>query len=290
MFKRLARATFFVCLAGLMPFQALGQGTPTPEPAPFFDPARKPERPDLTGIRAIRFLTDDDYPPFHFPGPDGQLTGFNVDLARAICFELKVACTIQARRWETLIPALEEGRGDAIIASMRGTEADRARIDFGIPYYRSPGRFVTRGRDGQAAEKTGALTDATVSALAGKSVAVASGTAHAAFLAAFFPKTLVKPASDQTEALRLLARGEADAVFGDGVSLALWLNSPEGAGCCRFLGGSYFESRYFGPGAMIGFRKDAPQLRRATDYALFRLSETGVYQNLVLKYFPVSFY
>ncbi len=42
---------------------------------PFFDLSRKPDRPDLAGLRAIRFLTDDDYPPFHFLGPDGQLTG-----------------------------------------------------------------------------------------------------------------------------------------------------------------------------------------------------------------------
>lgn len=272
----------FGLLAAVSP--ALAQKAP--DQVPFFDPARKPERPDTSGIRAIRFLTDDDYPPFHFPGPDGQLTGFNVDLARAICFELKIACTIQSRRWETLIPTLEEGRGDAIIASMRGSEADRARIDFGIPYYRSPGRFVSRsGEQGGAT-----LPDASVKTLDGKSVAVITGSAHAAFLSAFFPKTYVRTTSDQTEGLKLLARGEVDATFGDGVSLAVWLNTPEGYACCRFLGGSFFESRFFGPGAMIGFRKDSTQLRKATDYALFRLSETGVYQNLMLKYFPVSFY
>jgi polar amino acid transport system substrate-binding protein len=249
---------------------------------PFFDTSRKPERPDLTGLRAIRFLTDDDYPPFHFPGPDGQLSGFNVDLARAICLELKLACTIQARRWETLLSSLEEGRGDAVIASMTDSDEARARADFGIAYYRSPGRFVTRNDSG--------LTDGSAAAIADRSVAVVAGSAHAAFLTAFFPRAKQVIAPDRDEALKLLTSGAADAMFGDGVGLALWLNGQGGMACCRFVGGAYFESRYFGSGAAIAFRKDSAQLRRAVDYALYRLAEQGIYQNLMLKYFPVSFY
>ncbi len=249
---------------------------------PFFDTARKPDRPDLTGLRAIRFLTDDDYPPFHFPGPDGQLSGFNVDLARAICLELKVACTIQARRWETLLSSIEEGRGDAVIASMADSEEARRKVDFGIPYYRSPGRFVTRKDSGLAA---GGVAD-----IGERPVAVVAGSAHAAFLAAFFPKARMMTAPDREEALKLLTSGKAEAVFGDGVGLALWLNSQNGATCCQFAGGAYFESHYFGNGAAIAFRKDGAQLRRAVDHALFRLAEQGIYQNLMLKYFPVSFY
>src|SRR5262245_49126796 len=69
----------------------------------FWDPRRRPERPDLSRISIIRFLTETDYPPFNYAGPDGAPTGFNVDLARLICEELKVACTVQMRRFDTLI-------------------------------------------------------------------------------------------------------------------------------------------------------------------------------------------
>jgi polar amino acid transport system substrate-binding protein len=262
-----------------MPVQAQPAGQ---DVVPFFDISRKPERPDLTGLRAIRFLTDDDYPPFHFPGPDGQLTGFNVDLARAICVELKVACTIQPRRWDTLLASLEEGRGDAVIASLSPSEQARARVDFTVPYYRAPGRFVTR--------KDAGLKEISTATLGKRAVAVVADTGHAAFLATFFPAVIQKPVRDQDEALALLAQGTADAVFGDGISLALWLNGEKGARCCDFVGGAYFESRFFGEGAAIAVRKDSAQLRRAIDHTLFRLAETGVYQNLMLKYFPVSFY
>ena len=84
----------------------------------FWDPKRRPEKPDLSRIATIRFFTEEDYPPFNFKGPDGQPIGFNVDLARAICLELGLQCTVQVRRFDTLIEALDEGRGDAIVASL----------------------------------------------------------------------------------------------------------------------------------------------------------------------------
>ena len=78
---------------------------------------RRPERPDLTRIPVIRFLTETDYPPFNYAGPDGAPAGFNVELARLICEEIKVACTVQMRRFDTLVSALNSNTGDAVIAS-----------------------------------------------------------------------------------------------------------------------------------------------------------------------------
>ncbi|MFY0053452.1 transporter substrate-binding domain-containing protein, partial [Acinetobacter baumannii] len=64
----------------------------------FWDPRRGAARPDLARITMIRFLTETDDPPFNFTGPDGNPAGFNVDLARALCDEIKITCTIQMRR------------------------------------------------------------------------------------------------------------------------------------------------------------------------------------------------
>src|SRR5437868_12614607 len=87
----------------------------------FWDPRRRPERPDTSRLSQIRFLTEFDYPPFNYAGPDGNPTGFNVELARLICEELKVQCTIQLRRFDTLLQALAENRADAVIASLAVT-------------------------------------------------------------------------------------------------------------------------------------------------------------------------
>ena len=61
-----------------------------------------------------------------------------------LCEEIKVTCTIQMRRFETLLDALASNRGDAIIASLAVTPELRKRVDFTDPYYRAPARFVSR--------------------------------------------------------------------------------------------------------------------------------------------------
>src|SRR5262245_26953156 len=110
----------------------------------FWDPRRRPERPDLSRITVLRFLTEIDYPPFNFAGPDGHPQGFNVALASMMCEELKLACTIQMRRFETLVTALNANQADAAIASIAATVDLRGKVDFSDPYYRTPARFVAR--------------------------------------------------------------------------------------------------------------------------------------------------
>ncbi|WP_141701415.1 transporter substrate-binding domain-containing protein [Methyloceanibacter marginalis] len=78
-------------------------------------------KPDMKGIETIRFITDSDYPPFHYYDEVGALTGFNVDLAQAICEVLEVECQIKATNWNDLIPTLDRGEADAAIASIRIT-------------------------------------------------------------------------------------------------------------------------------------------------------------------------
>src|SRR5262245_51952609 len=124
----------FVLLAPLLgsrpaPAQLAG-GEPEVRVPGFWDPRRRPEKPDLSRINVIRFLTETDYPPFNFAGADNNPQGFNVDLARMLCDELKVACTIQMRRFETLVPALNANQVDAAIASIAATPELRAKADF----------------------------------------------------------------------------------------------------------------------------------------------------------------
>lgn len=248
----------------------------------FFGVRTRIEQPDLTGIKAIRFMTDDDYPPFHFLGPDGQLTGFNVELARAICETLKLACTIQARRWDTLLNALDDNQGDAVIASLSITPGLREGHAVSLPYYRTPARFVAAAARGEVAISP--------ESLAGKTVGVMAGSAHEAFLQTYFPKTIRRSFNEPDALRKALVAGELEFVFADAIGLAFWLNGTEAHGCCRFVGGPYTESAFFGEGVGIALRKDNVQFEKAIDYALLKLARDGVYATLYLKYFPISFY
>ncbi len=270
--------------AVLVSFAVAAEPSPPPSVSipSFWDPDAQIERPELVGVRAVRFLTDDDYPPLDFALPDGALAGFNVDMARAVCAELQVACTIQARRWDTLVDSLLAGKGDAVAASLAATPAVRANVDFTKPYYKSPARFIVR--------KDSKLADATPTTLIGKAVGVIEGSAHKAYLDAFFPKIVEKTFPDVAALREALRSGQIDAAFGDGLSWAVWLGGSASADCCAFKGGPYLESKYFGEGVGIALRKEDADLRHAIDWALARLAARGVYAELYLKYFPVGFY
>jgi polar amino acid transport system substrate-binding protein len=181
----------------------------------FWDPRRRPERPDLSRIQTIRFLTEMDYPPFDYAGPDGNPAGFNVDLARLLCDEIKATCTIQARRFDTLLDALNDNRGDAVIASIAPTAETRRLADFTDPYYRTPARFAAR-RD----YPTG---DVVPERLEGKKVGVVAGTAHEAYLKAMFTEAEVRSYPTAEAARNALRQKEVDLLFDDGIALAFWL-------------------------------------------------------------------
>jgi polar amino acid transport system substrate-binding protein len=276
-----------VCVSALLlaaacmpnPVSAQSGGVTVPG---FWDPKRRPERPDVARLPSIRFMTEEDYPPFNFRGPGGQPIGFNVDLARAICVEIGVTCTVQVRRFDTLLDALNENRGDAIVASLSITPEMRARVAFTDRYYRTPARFV--------AQKSFPPEELTPERIAGRRVAVVAGSAHEAYLRAFFAETALQAQPNLDAAVTAVKRGEADLAFADGIALSFWLNGTGSERCCEFRGGPFTESRYFGEGVGIAVKRDNDFLRRVLNYALFRLWEKGVIADLYLRYFPIGFY
>jgi polar amino acid transport system substrate-binding protein len=246
----------------------------------FWDPRRRPERPDLSRIQSIRFLTETDYPPFNYASADGNPIGFNVDLARQLCAEIKASCTIQARRFDLLLDALADNRGDAVIASIAATATTRQRADFTDPYYRTPARFV--------ALVDSPIRDVLPELVEGKKIAVVAGTAHEAFLKEMFTGADIRPYPNADAARAALRNKEVDLLFGDGIGLAFWLNGSDSAGCCAFRGGPFLEDRFFGEGVGIAVKRGNDLLRQALNWALFREWESGSFADLWLRYFPIS--
>jgi polar amino acid transport system substrate-binding protein len=247
-----------------------------------YDPHNRPVAPGAAAPKSIRFLTADDYPPFEFLGADGALAGFNIDLARAICGELKASCTIQPRRWDNLLDALEAKEGDAIVASLKETPAARTRARFTAPYYLTPARFVSLAGKGTMDTRPEGLRQATIG--------VEAGSAHEAYLGVFFALSTVKSFPDRSALMAALRDRKIDLAFGDAVSLAAWMNDPASRDCCAFQGGPYLEPAYFGEGIGIAVRPDDNEMRRTLNWALQRLDERGVLTELYLKYFPIGFY
>jgi polar amino acid transport system substrate-binding protein len=243
------------------------------------DPNAREIVPNLAAVPTIRFLTTADFPPFNYRDKSGELVGFNVDLARALCADLKIACTIQAWPWEQAARALEDGQGDALIAGLAMTPENGALFDFSDIYLMFPGRFVTL-KD--------AATGFVPERLGSKTVAVRAGSAHAEFVRRYLPEA--RPVEFDTEiaALEAVRDGKADAYFGDAMRAGFWFN--ENAGCCAFAGNPYFRPDLFGEGLSVALPIGHDAVREAINYGLVRLKKSGALDELYLRWFPVGFY
>lgn len=270
---------FALALTSVQP--ALAQPITIPN---FWDPNERFVRPDLSALPRLKFLTTTDFPPFNFIDRRKRLTGFHVDLARAICVELDMLakCQIQAVPWERLDRAMEAGEGDAIIAGLELTPETRSKYGFTRPYLHIPGRFVTRRDTG--------LKEPLYEALFKKRVGVVEGSAHAVFFGENFSGRTARPYPTRQSAFNALKAGEVDAVFTDGLSASFWLVSATADNCCVFAGGPYLSPRHFGHGMAIAVAKDDGELLNGLNFALKAIGDKGVFKELYLKYFPAGLF
>jgi polar amino acid transport system substrate-binding protein len=239
-------------------------------------------RPDLRNLEILRFVTDSDFPPFHYLDEEGALVGFNVDLAQAICDELNVQCEIRAMAWDDLLKALENNEADAAIASLRITPDALARAEFTERYYHTPARFI--------ADKDYELQDVLPETVEGAKVGVIRETAHEAYLRTYFSKAEIVSYDTAEEAQAALKDRKIDLLFGDGISLMFWMNSVTADGCCEFRGGPFLDPKYFGEGIGIAVRKGDRELTEILNYALEQVHANRHYEELFLRYFPMSFF
>ncbi len=239
-------------------------------------------RPDTSSLSILRFVTEGDYPPFNYFDEDGQLIGFNVDIARAVCRELEINCEINAVAWDSIVPSLLNREADAAIASIAITPDSVETLSFTNRYYETPARFVARsGHD---------IAGVTPDKLEGRSIGVMAGTAHEAFLRDFYEDVEIKTFKSADEMRAALKSGEVDLIFADVVSLMFWVNGQQSEGCCVLLPGGFNEPRYFGEGGSIAVARGNLQLIEILNYGLAKVRVSGRYDEIFLRYFPASFY
>lgn len=265
----------------LLPGPAAAAGPAIPL---FWDLKERLPMPDLSALPRLRFLTTIDFAPFNYLDGAGRLSGFHVDLARAICAELDIApkCQIQALPWDELDGALSGEQGEAIIAGIGVTAQNRERYAFSRVYLQFPARFV--------AAKGDAVSEPLAPKIAGSRIGVLAGSAHERMLRAFFPDVRVVTYSRQSWMFEDLKQRKIAGVFGDGMRLAFWLAGAEADGCCRFSGGPYLSTAFLGQGLAIAAEPGDPTLVAAFDYALQQIAAKEIFAELYLRHFPVSFY
>ncbi len=254
---------------------------PSKAPLAQTEPAIAPPAagPSAAGRRfVIRFLTDTEFPPFHYFDEEGVLTGFDVDLARAICNEAGVQCDIRTRTWGELLPALRNGEADAVIAAQRITSTLVRDFEVTDSYFHTTAWF--------AGPRSAARIPTTPERLERQRIAVARGSPHEAYLRTFFRESVIETTDTIEQARDAVRQGRADLVFDDGVGLVFWVNGSLSQECCELKGGPYFEPKFFGDGLAITIPRQDAELKRLINRTLDRLRRNGRYEELILRYFP----
>lgn len=235
----------------------------------------------MADITKVRIGTEGAYPPFNYLDSAGKLQGFDIDIAKALCAEMKVECTFVAQDWDGIIPALLAKKYDAIIASMSITAERKKKVDFTDKYYTTPAKFVV--------PKDSKITDVSAAAMKGKTIGAQSSTIHANFLNDLYKDSSIKLYGTQDEANADLAAGRLDAILADSAILLEWMKKGDGL-CCKFVGPDFNDVKYFGEGAGIAVRKGEDELREKFNKAIAAILANGVYEKINKKYFPFSVY
>lgn len=229
----------------------------------------------------LKIGTEGAYPPFNNLTPDGKLEGFDIDIAKALCEEMKAKCEFVTQEWDGMIPALQAGKFDAIIASMSITDERKQKVDFTNKYYNTPPAI--------AAPKDSDIKGVTKEDLAGKTIGVQGGTTHFNYAEQTYTDSTVKPYPTAQEYQLDLENGRIDAVNDDIIVVEKFLNSPEGA-CCKLVGTIKPVPEIHGHGAGIAVRKGETDLINKFNAAIDAIRASGKYKEINDKYFSFDAY
>ena len=233
-------------------------------------------------IQSVRIGTEGAYPPFNMIDKNGELEGFDVDIAKALCTAAAVECEFVVQDWDGMIPGLMAQKYDAIIASMAITEERKQKVAFTDKYYMTPAKFVAR---------EGADFEISPAGLEGKVVGVQRATTHENFVRDNFGDTVtVKSYATQDEANMDLVSGRVDLVIADSVVLQGGFLDTEAGEGYAFIGPGFTDAEWYGEGIGIAVRKEDKELVALLNDAIEKIRANGVYKRINDKYFDFDVY
>jgi len=266
-----------VALVGCGKTEAPAPAAPAPEAASAPTAAPVPaELPEL------KVAIDPTYEPFTFKTSDGKPTGFDVDIAEALCNEIKRKCVYVEQVWDSMIPGLQAKKYDVIISSMSITDDRKKVVDFTDKYYNTPSRIVVKSET--------AFTD--LNSLKGKKIGVLKGSTQEKYAMGDLKPVGVKvvPYEAQDQVYLDIKSGRLDGTVADSVEVTGgFLSKPEGQGY-GFVGPVLVDVKYYGYGVGIALRQGETGLRDELNAAIKAIRANGVYETVSKKYFDFDVY
>lgn len=237
----------------------------------------------LTGVahaedKPVRIGTEAAYAPFEYKDDKGELKGYEIDLGNALCAAAKMKCEWVNADFDSLIPALNAHKIDAILSQMSITDDRKKAVDFTDQVTVGPARFVAKDGSGITADP---------SSLKGKTIAVQSGTTHEKYVTEKLAGiATAKVYQGQDEAFLDVENGRADATLADATIEYDWLQKTGKAKGFGYAGQELTDPAIFGDGTGIAVRKGDTALRDTFDKALLAVGQDGSFKKINDSYFP----
>jgi arginine/ornithine transport system substrate-binding protein len=250
------------------------EAAPAAPAAPASAPAAAAPAPEAGPLKVA---IDPTYEPFTFKSADGQPTGFDVDVANALCEQIKRKCEFVEQVWDSMIPGLNAKKYDVIISSMSITDDRMKEVDFTDKYYNTPSRIVLK--------KGVKFTDA--ASIKGKKIGVLKGSTQEKYaLGDLKPAGVIVNSYEAQDQVYLdIKSGRLDGTVADYMEVTGgFLSKPEGAKY-ELVGPDLKMPQYFGYGAGIALRKGEDKLKGELNEAIKAIRTNGTYKTLNDKYF-----
>ncbi len=246
--------------------------------------------------KTVRIASEGAYPPWNATDTSGKLIGFEVDLGNDLCKRMKVTCEFVAQDWDGIIPALQQGKYDAIMSGMTITGERKKVIDFSVPYGTEPSVFavlksspLAKGLDLKA-DRTDLNSEAAAKpvltkladALKGKSVGVQVSTIQADFMDKHLPKVTMRTYDKMDNAGIDLTSGRVDAIFGDRSVVEAIVKADAGK---MVVVGPNFIGGVIGEGMGVGLRQSDGDLKKLFDGAIAAALKDGTVKKLSTQHF-----
>jgi octopine/nopaline transport system substrate-binding protein len=249
----------------------------------------------------VKIATEGAYAPWNFTGPNGKLDGFEVELANELCGRMKVKCEVIAQDWDGIVPALNAGKYDAIMAGMNITDKRLEVMNFSQPYAATPHGWGVL-KDSPLAKLPG--TDTTVNfekdpegakkaieawkpLLKGKTVGVQTSTVNSQFLEKYLKDVITIREYKTTEQHDLdLTAGRVDAIFAGHGALAATKEKPEFKD--MVIAGTGMRGDVLGRGVAVAMRKQDVELKALFDDAISAAIKDGTVAKLSQKWFKIN--
>ena len=217
--------------------------------------------------KEITFAMEPSYPPFETTNEKGEIIGFDVDVANAICKEIQATCHFKSQAFDALIPGLKSKRFDASISAIDITDVRAKQVAFSNAYYDSSASYVAlKGKVDLASAKT---------------VGVQNGTTFQQYTAAESKQYNAKAYASLQDAILDLKNGRIDIIFGDTAVLADMISKEAEI---QFVGDKVTDKKYFGNGLGIAVNKSSKELLESLNKGLEAVKANGEYQKIYDKW------